>query len=91
MQICQNPYAIFESTKSVLLQTLHQSSMPSNIAPLYFFLAHTLCTLVKGAIKEQFFRSSSDRIKICKIPHVNFEMTSQALFKFCIILHCQDT
>ena len=25
------------------------------------------------------------------IPHVNFETTSQFLFKFCIILHCHDS
>ena len=31
---------------------------------------------------------SSARIKICQIPHVNFEMASQFLFKFCVILHC---
>ena len=31
------------------------------------------------------------RVKIRQIPHVNFEMTSQFLFKFCIILHCLDT
>ena len=28
--------------------------------------------------------------KNCQIPHVNFEMTSQFLFKFCVILHCHD-
>ena len=33
----------------------------------------------------------SARVKICQIPHVNFELTSQFLFKFCIILHCHDT
>ena len=35
-------------------------------------------------------RLFSARIKICQILHVNFETTSQFLFKFCIILHCHD-
>ena len=34
---------------------------------------------------------SSARVEICQIPRVNFELTSQFFFKFCIILHCYDT
>ena len=40
----------FWKHKSFLLQILLQSSMPTNVAPLYFFLAHTLYTLIKGTI-----------------------------------------
>ena len=36
-------------------------------------------------------RFLSARDKIRQIPHVNFELTSQFLFTFCIILHCYDT
>ena len=42
-------------------------------------------------LKGKFLRLSSARVKIRQIPHVNFEMASQSLFKLCIILHCQDT
>ena len=38
----------------------------------------------------KFLRLSSAQVKICKIPHVNFETTSKFLFKFCIILHSHD-
>ena len=56
------------------------------------FLAQTLYTLVKcNLLKCKFLRFSSARVKICPIPLVNFELTSQFLFKFCIILHCHDT
>ena len=34
---------------------------------------------------------SSTRVKLSQIPHVNFELASQLLFQFCIILHCHDT
>ena len=74
----------FRKNKSVFLQILHQSLMRSNIIPLY--------NLVKRSpIKCKFLRFSSAPVKICQIPHVNFELTSQFLFKFCIILHCHDT
>ena len=33
----------------------------------------------------------SARVKICQIHQINFELTSQFLFIFCIILHCHDT
>ena len=53
------------------------------------FLAQTIYTLLKrSTLKWKFLRLSSARVKIRQIPHVNFEMTSQFLFKFCIIFHC---
>ena len=36
----------------------------------------------KEPIKMKFFDTWSARAKIRQIPHVNFEMTSQFLFKF---------
>ena len=33
-------------------------------------------------------RFLSAHVKICQIPHVNFELKDQLLFNFCIILHC---
>ena len=78
-----------------------QVSFPSNVASIFsaikqnspiLFLAQTLYTLFKRSpLKCKFLRFSSARVKICQIPHVNFELTSQFLFNFCIILHCHDT
>ena len=78
-----------------------QLSFPSNFASLFsnikhkssvLFLAQTLYTLVKSIrLKCKCLRFSSAQVKICQIPYVNFELTSQFLFKFCIILHCHDT
>ena len=33
---------------------------------------------------------SSVLMKICQIPHVIFQITSQFFFKFCIVLHCHE-
>ena len=60
--------------------------------PSILFLAQTLFTLVKSSLlKCKFLRFSSAQVKICQIPLVNFELKSQFLFNFCIILHCHDT
>ena len=78
-----------------------QIIFPSNFASIFstmkhnssiLFLAQTLCTLVKSSpLKCKFFRFSTVHVKIRQIPHVNFELTSRFLFKFCIILHYHDT
>ena len=74
-----------------------QPSFPSNFASIcsaiknnssVLFLAQTLYTLVKSSsLKFKSFRFSSAKVKICQIPHINFELASQVFFKFCIILH----
>ena len=90
--ILLNSSCCFWKHKSVFLQMLHHYSVASNINVLYFFLAQTIYTLVKRSpLKCKFLKFPSHRIKICQIPHVNFELTSQFLFKFCIILPCHDT
>ena len=54
------------------------------------FLAQTMYTLLKrSSLKWKCLRLSSTQVKIHQITHANFETTSQFLFKFCIILHCQ--
>ena len=62
---------------------------------IYFqgILAQALYTLVKRSpLNCKFLRLSSGvRIKIRQISPVNFEMASQFLLKFCIMLHCHDT
>ena len=51
--------------------------MPSNITPLYFFLAQTLYHLVKSnPLKCKFLKFLSAQVKICQIPHVIFDSTS---------------
>ena len=65
-----------------------QVSFRSNVVSI--FSAQTLHTLFKRSpLKCKFLRFLSDQDKICQIP-VNFELTHQFLFEFCIILHCHD-
>ena len=72
----------FPNQKSVFLQILHHSSVSWNIL-LCTFLAQTLYTLFKRSpLKCKFLGLSSARVKICQIPHVNFETKSQLFFKF---------
>ena len=87
----QNSSCHFWKHKLVSLQLLHQSSVPSNITPLYFFSSNIINFGQGSPLKSEFFRFLSAPVKIPQIPHVNFEMTSQFLFKFCIILHCYGT
>ena len=94
-------FSLWKFAKLLMLFCKAQVSFPSNFASIFsaikynssiLFLAQTLYTLVKSnLLKCKFLRFSSARVKICQIPHVNFELTSQFLFKFCIILHCHDT
>ena len=44
-----------------------------------------------STFEVQFLIFLSARVKIHQIPQVNFELTSQFLFKFCTTLHCHDT
>ena len=47
----------FEKHKSVFLQILHQSSVPSNITLLYIFSSNIIYFGQKGPIKVQFFET----------------------------------
>ena len=89
--ICQISDVTFERT----CRFLSKFCIPLQIHEIYLpctFLAQTIYTFFKrSTLKWKFLRLSSARVKIRQIPHVNFEMTSQFLFKFCIILHCHDT
>ena len=66
------------------------SAMPLNITALYFFNSDIICLIKNSSLKCIFLRLLSARINIRQIPDVNFGLTSQVLFKFCIILHCHD-
>ena len=58
---------------------------------LYFFSSNIIYFGQRSQLKSKFFRFSSAWVEIRQIPHVNFGMTSQFPFKFCIILHCRGT
>ena len=82
---------ILESTSQFSLKfCINFSAIKHNSSIL--FLAQALYTLVKSSLLTcKFLRFLSVQVKICQIAHANFELTSQYLFKFCIILHCHDT
>ena len=87
-----NSSCYFWKHKSVFRQIFASIFSAIKINSSVLSLAQTLCTLVKSSpLKCNFLSFSSAQVKICQIPHVNFELTSQVLFKFCIILHCHDT
>ena len=44
----------------------------------------------KDLIKVPILTLLSAQVKICKIPHVIFQATSQFFFKFCITLQCHE-
>ena len=61
----------------------------NQIELLCTFLALTLHNLVKSSpLKCKFLRLLSSQVKTRQIPCVNFETTSQSLFRFFIILAC---
>ena len=80
----------FWNHKLIPLQVLHSSSVSWKITPLYFFNSSDIYFAQKEPIKINFLRLSSPQVKLCQIPHVNFDMTSRFLFKFCLIIHCHD-
>ena len=83
----------FWKYKSVFLQILHQSSVPSKLTPIYFFSSNIIyfANLKSSPLKCRFLRFLSAPVKICQHPPVSFELKSQFLFNFCIICHCHDT
>ena len=86
VKICQTPHVSFWKHKPVFFRSLYQSWVQLNITR---FLAQTVYNLVKSRPwKCKFLRLSSSGVKIHQIPYVNFEMTSQFLFRGFIILQC---
>ena len=81
----------FSNDKSIHLQIFYRSSASWKITPLYFFLAQTIYTLFRRSpLKWKFLRLLSSLVKICQIPHVNFQTTSRFLSKFCITLQSHE-
>ena len=92
VQNLSNYLCQFWNNKSIRLQVLYPSSVLWKIIPLHLFLAETVYTLLKRSpLKLKCLKLSSAWVKIHQIPHVNFEMTSQFLLKFCVILHFHNT
>ena len=76
----------FWNDKSIPPQVLYPSSVSWKAIPLYF-LAQTICTLLKRSpLKWKCLRLSCARVKIRQIPYANFKTTSWFLSKFCISL-----
>ena len=76
-----------------------QVSSPTNVSSIFsamrqnsntLLLAQTLYTKKESPLKDKLMRFLGALVKIGHIPPVNFELTSQFLFKFCIIFHCHD-
>ena len=78
-----------------------QVSSPSNFALIFSVIKYNSSILFFGLniiyfgqsnpLKSNVLSLLSARVKICQIRHVNFELTSQFLFNFCILFHCHDT
>ena len=80
----------FLNRKLVFLQSLHHSSVSWKITPLYFFSKTLYALVTSSEFKCNFLRHSSAWGKICQNANVSFELTSQSLFNFWIIIHCRD-
>ena len=91
VKIYYNSSSLLKTQVSFLSNVLSVCSTIKHNSSI-LFLAQTVYTLVKSnLLKCKFLKFSSARVKICQMSHVNYELTSQFLFKFSIIRHCHDT
>ena len=67
---------------SFFIVMIHNSSVDFKLILFYFGIKHP--------IKIPILRLSSDLLKICHIPHVIFQNSSQFFSKFCIIIQCRE-
>ena len=82
------PHVNLKNDKSVPLQFLYHSSLSWQITLIlstYIFYVGQ-----KDPIKVPILTLSSALVKICQIPHVIVQTTSQFFFKFCITLECHE-
>ena len=89
-QILSNSFCQFWNKESIPLQILYLSSISWKITLLCFLAQAKYILLKRSRLTWNFLRLSSAHVKIHQISHVSFEITSQFLFKFCIILHYHD-
>ena len=80
--------------RSLFLQILHHSLASWNITLLYFFSSNIIYFSQKQSIgqndpmKVPILTLSNVLMKICQIPDVIFQTTSQFFYKFCMTLQC---
>ena len=89
-QNSSNSSCQFWNDKSIPLQILHHSSLSWHITLLWILSSYLFYFGLKDPIKDPILRLSSALVKVCHIPHVNFQTTSQFFFKFCITLQCHE-
>ena len=80
----------FWNDKSIPLQILHHSSLSWHITSLWILSSHFSYFGLKDPINMPISRLSIALVKICHIPHVIFQTTSQFFFKFRITLQCHE-
>ena len=90
-QNLSNSLCQFLNGKSIPLQILYTYSISWKITPLYFFSSNNIYFVQKEHIKMKIFETfKCTGQNSSNSWHVNFEMTSPFLSRFCIILHCHD-
>ena len=76
-----------------------QVSSSSNFSLFFSVITHNSSVIFrsyifyfgqKDLIKLPILTLPSVLVKICQIPHVIFQTTSQFFFKFCMTLHCHE-
>ena len=70
---------------------MHHSSLSWHITPLQILSSYMLYFGQKNPIKVPILTLSSALVKICHLPHVIFQTTSQFFFKFCITVSWKIT
>ena len=80
----------FPNQKLFFLQILHHSSVSWKITPLYIFSLKIIYFAQKEHIKVKILETFKCLGQNSSNPYVNFETTSQFLFKFCITLQSHE-
>ena len=80
----------FWNDKSIPLQILQHSSFSWHITSLWILSSHFSYFGLKDPINMSILRLSITLVKICNIPYVIFQTTSQFFFKFCITFQCHE-
>ena len=94
-------FSLLKFAKFLMSFSKAQVTFSSNFASIFIAIKHNTSVLFfssniiyygqRSKLKSICLRFSSGKVKIRQIPHANFEMTSQVLFKLCIILHWHET
>ena len=80
----------FWNDKSIPLQILHHSSLSWHITSLWILSSHFSYFGLKDPINMPILRLSIALMKICHIPHIIFQTTSQFFFEFSITLQYHE-